>query len=303
MNIRELTYFLAVIDCGNFTDAADKCCVTQPTLSAGIKKLEETLDIQLIIRGTKNTGGVRPTAAGIKILKIVRELILQAEKIKKIARDSKNPFHGDLRIGAFPTLCPYLMPKILPILKQNLPNMRFYIFEEKSNNLIEMLKKDILDIAFLASSDDNFIHSELHHHFVSQHLFFDPFYLAVFKNHVFDNKTQIATSDIMAKELLLLEEGHCLRNQALEFCQFLSKDETDFRGTSLETLLSMVRMGTGYTLIPKIAITKFYEDIRYIPLKDETIGRNIYAIYNTRMLATSIIEKFQECINSQNIIF
>jgi LysR family hydrogen peroxide-inducible transcriptional activator len=297
MNIRELSYFLAVIDLGNFTDAADKCCVTQPTLSAGIKKLENELDSQLIIRGTRNTGGIRPTMTGIKIAEIARDLCYQAEKIKKIARDSKNPFYGDLRIGAFPTLCPYLMPKILPIFKQNLPNMRFYIVEEKSDNLVKMLENDSLDIVFLATPHNDFIQTELQHYFMSQKLFFDPFYLAISKNHLFNDTKQISVSDIASKELLLLEEGHCLRNQALEFCQFSTKQQTDFRGSSLETLLSMVRMGTGYTFIPQIAMTHSYDDMRYIPLEDKAIGRTIYAIYNTKMLATSVIEKCQSFLD------
>lgn len=300
MNIRELVYFITVIETGNFTDAANICCVTQPTLSAGIKKLEDTLDTQLIIRGTKNTGGVRPTAAGIKILAIAKNICQEADKIKKIAKDAKNPFSGDLRIGAFPTLCPYLMPKILPLFKNNLPDMRFFILEEKTETLINMLYNQQLDIAFLALPYGNFAidnHSVL---FEIVPLFFDNFYLAVTKNHQLSSFESVTTKDFATKELLLLEEGHCLRTQALEFCQIEqknTKNQTDFRGSSLETLLSMVRMGTGYTLVPQIAINSNNQDIHFIPLHDKTIGRMIYIVFNYQTMAVPLIEKCKEILN------
>ncbi|MFT6071980.1 MAG: LysR family hydrogen peroxide-inducible transcriptional activator [Alphaproteobacteria bacterium] len=294
MNIRELVYFITVIDAGNFTDAADICCVTQPTLSAGIKKLEDELDTQLIIRGTKHTGGIRPTVAGIKIAEIARAIQGQANKIKKIARDTKNPFIGDLRIGAFPTLCPYLMPEILPIFKSYLPDMRFFILEEKSDILIKMLEDNAVDIVFLASPHTDVIPENQHQHFVTHSMFFDPFYLAVPKHHAFEKMTPIPTNDIIPNALLLLEEGHCLRTQALSFCQTPSKNQIDFRGSSLETLLSMVRMGTGYTFVPKIAMNAIHtghDDITFIPLQDTDIGRTIYMIFNMKTLATDVVEK------------
>ncbi len=309
MNIKELIYFISVIETGNFTDAADMCCVTQPTLSSGIKKLEEELDTQLIIRGTKNTGGIRPSIAGSKILNIAHSIRQEFEKIKKIAKDTKNPFIGDLRIGAFPTLCPYLMPKILPRFKDNLPQMRFFIIEEKTDILMTMLAQEKLDIAFLAlpfgAFGDDFGIDNTPPFLQKFPLFFDSFYLAVPHQHALSHLPMIATEDIIAKELLLLEEGHCLRTQALEFCHVTQKSQTDFRGTSLETLLSMVRMGTGYTLAPEIAINHnhnfWHNDIAFIPLKDKMIGRMIYMVFNTNTLASDVIHKCQEFLNADMI--
>ncbi len=300
MNIKELIYFINVIETGNFTDAADICCVTQPTLSAGIKKLEDELNVQLITRGTKNTGGIRPTPVGNKILNIAKIIRTESDKIKKIAKDSQNPFIGDLRIGAFPTLCPFLMPKILPLFKNNLPQMRFFIIEEKTENLISMLAQDKLDIAFLALPFDDFT-TENTPYLEKVPLFFDKFYLAVPKNHFLSQEEMIATNDITEKELLLLEEGHCLRTQALEFCQISDKNlkgQTDFRGSSLATLLSMVRMGTGYTLIPAIALNEYRPDISFIPLQDTKIGRHIYMVFNTNILVNDIIEKCKQFLSN-----
>jgi LysR family hydrogen peroxide-inducible transcriptional activator len=304
MNIKELTYLIAVIETGNFTDAADICCVTQPTLSAGIKRLEDELDVQLITRGTKYTGGIRATPAGLKILSLAKGIQSEAEKIKKIAKNSKNPLIGDLRIGAFPTLCPYLMHKILPIFKRELPQMRFFIHEERSETLINMLDQEKLDIAFLALpfgtlSADNNTDS-----LIKVPLFFDPFFLAIPLHHPLANEKSISTDDILPSELLLLEEGHCLRTQALAFCQFQDtpshKENTgqiDFRGSSLETLLSMVRMGTGYTFVPHIALSAYRPDVVVIPLKDTTIGRQIYTVYNNKILQKTLIDKCTEFLD------
>lgn len=312
MNIKELIYFISVIETGNFTDAADICCVTQPTLSAGIKKLEEELDTPLIIRGTKNTGGIRPSIAGSKILTIAYSIRQEFEKIKKIAKDSKNPFIGDLRIGAFPTLCPYLMPTILPLFKNNLPQMRFFIIEEKTDMLITMLKQEKLDIAFLALPFGDF-GDDFTDDFTGDNtpylkkipLFFDKFYLATPQQHALSQLPIIATENITAKELLLLEEGHCLRTQALAFCNITQKSQTDFRGTSLETLLSMVRMGTGYTLVPEIAMNHnhnfWHNDIAFVPLQDKTIGRMIYMVFNTNTLASDVINKCNAFLNADII--
>lgn len=301
MNIRELIYFITVIETGNFTDAADICCVTQPTLSAGIKKLEQALDMPLIIRGTKNTGGVRPTVLGSKILEIAKSIRQESEKIKKIAKDAKNPFVGDLRIGAFPTLCPYLMPQILPIIKENLPQMRFFIIEEKTDILMTMMAQEKLDIAFLALPFGDLSADNAEIFLDKNFLFFDSFYLAVSDNHQWHSLPEIATEEIASKELLLLEEGHCLRTQALEFCHIKQKNQTDFRGTSLETLLSMVRMGTGYTFVPKIAIKGNHQAIRFIPLKDKSIGRDIYMVFNLNTVTTSVIHKCKAFLSAEII--
>lgn len=290
MNIKELIYFIKVIETGNFTDAADICCVTQPTLSAGIKKLEEELDTQLIIRGTKNTGGIRPTVAGTKILEIAKTIYHEADKIKRIAKATKNPFVQDLRIGAFPTLCPYLMPKILPAFKKHLSEMRFFIIEEKSDSLVALLEQHKLDMVFLTLPYDNIDIKDNHPFLIKHPLFFDPFYLAISEDDPLDDVENITLEDMAPNDMLLLDEGHCLRSQALSFCEIAPKNQTDFRGTSLETLLSMVRMGTGYTLVPQIAIDAYSQGIKFIPLKDPSVGRMIYCIFNSYTLPDVVIE-------------
>jgi LysR family hydrogen peroxide-inducible transcriptional activator len=162
-----------------------------------------------------------------------------------------------------------------------------------------MLSQDKLDIAFLALPFDDF-GTESTPYLEKIPLFFDKFYLAVSINHPFSTEKMIATHNITSKELLLLEEGHCLRTQALEFCQITDKNlkiQTDFRGSSLETLLSMVRMGTGYTLIPEIALNTYRPDISFVPLQDAKIGRHIYMIFNTNILSHDIIDKCKEFLN------
>ena len=266
MNIRDMNYLVAVADLRNFSQAAEQCFVSQPTLSGQIKKLEEGLGVKLFERNNKR---VIPTEVGAVIVQSARRILQEVDNIKDVAENAHDPLSGKFRLGAFPTLAPYILPDLVPQIKTAMPKLRLMLLEEKTAVLLEKLRRGQLDAALLALP----VHDD---YLISQPLFVDEFYLAVAPEHPLTQQSQIDASSLVQHKLLLLEEGHCLREQALELCQLHGmSEEEDFRATGLETLRQMVKAGTGITLIPEIAIDRTDNDIRYIPFTAPPPSRTI----------------------------
>ncbi len=282
MNLRDLQYLVAVADLRSFSQAADKCFVSQPTLSNQIRKLEETLGITLFERNNKR---VIPTEIGEQVVTLARKILHQVDIMHDVAKSSKDPLAGRFRLGAFPTLSTYLFPTLVPKITQALPQLKLVLIEEKTQALLDRLKRGELDAAFLALPvhDD---HLEIHT------LFDDAFLLAVPPTHSLAKRKQINQSDIHGEKLLLLEEGHCLRDQALEVCHLAgSEEEQDFRATSLETLRQMVKAGTGITFMPNIAIQADEQGIHYVPFQKPAPHRTIALVWRKTTVRRAVIEK------------
>ncbi|MDX2083086.1 MAG: LysR substrate-binding domain-containing protein [Rickettsiales bacterium] len=269
MNLRDLKYLIAVAKEQHFARAAAKSFVSQPTLSMQIKKLEDELEVKIFERSKNN---FLVTKTGREIIKKAEIIIREAEEIKNIAKNSKDPFSGEIRIGAFPTLASYFFPKIIPQISKKFPRLKLLLIEEKTDELLQKLKNGEIDAAFIVMPlEDNSL--------ASKKIFTEEFLLAVPKNHLLNKKNKIAkkiqSKDLKGQSLMLLEEGHCLREQALEACSMLGTfEQQDFRATSLETLRQMIINGAGITLMPKIAVKK-EDKISYLEIKDapkRTIG-------------------------------
>jgi LysR family hydrogen peroxide-inducible transcriptional activator len=270
MNLRDLHYLVAVADLKSFGQAAERCFISQPTLSMQIKKLEESLGVQLFERNNKK---VMATEVGDAIIASARKILEEAETIKQIAQMAQDPLAGNLRLGAFPTLATYLFPALVTLIKQTLPLIRLILVEEKTDSLLQQLKSGTLDMTLLALPiQDDFLET--------QALFDDEFFLAVGREHPLAGNSVIMPSELLGQSLLLLDEGHCLRDQALQVCHINgAKAQQDVRATSLETLRQMVRAGTGITFMPKIAIPKHDDGIRYIPFKAPAPQRTIGLVW------------------------
>lgn len=282
MNLRDMHYLVTVADLRNFSQAAETCHVSQPTLSNQIKKLEETLGVMIFERTNKR---VMPTETGEEIIQCARKILHEEEHMRELAQLSHDPLSGRFRIGAFPTLSPYLLPKLVPHIKQSMPKLKLMLMEEKTTHLLDLLRTGQLDAAFLALP----IHDD---YLTEAPLFEDEFLLAVPTDHVFARKNYVTQDAIARHRMLLLEEGHCMRDQALDVCQHAGMEEdTDFRATSLETLRQMVRAGTGITLIPKMSIRKDEEDIVYIPFKDNVPKRTIGLVWRKTSARTEVMKK------------
>jgi len=245
MNLRALQYLVALADVRHFSRAAERCHVSQPTLSTQIRKLEEELDVQLVERHPRQ---VMLTPVGEEIVARARRLLDETDAIRAIARRSRDPHSGTVRIGIFPTLAPYLLPHVIPELRRKFPRLTLRLYEEKTEDVIDMLGQGRLDAGLLALPVGE---EWLHCH----ELFEEPFVLAVPEHHPLASRAEVSMADLADEELLLLEDGHCLREQALEVCQLAGAHEKlDFHATSMETLRQMVAANTGITLMPTLAV-------------------------------------------------
>ena len=244
MNLRDLKYLVALADHRHFGRAAAACFVSQPTLSTQVRKLEEELGVALIERAPRK---VMLTPAGVDVLARARRIINDVEQMKESARRSQDPEAGAVRLGVFPTLGPYLLPHVVQRIRSRFPQLELLLIEEKSDVLLTMLHEGRLDAALLALP----VHDEQLH---TEFLFKEAFVLAVPEQHPLAGRASLALDALGNERLLLLADGHCLRDQALDVCQLAGANEkTEFQATSLETLRQMVAAGLGITLLPELA--------------------------------------------------
>jgi LysR family hydrogen peroxide-inducible transcriptional activator len=245
MNLRDLRYLVALADHQHFSHAAAASFVSQPTLSTQIKKLEDELGVSLVERSPRR---VLLTDIGRAVAERARVVLREVDEIKELARRTQDPESGSVRLGFFPTLGPYLMPHIVPRIRARFPRLELLLVEEKTPVLVQMLVEGKLDAAGLALPlHDDRLHAEF--------LFEEPFVLAVPRGHALAKKTALRVEDLAEYSLLLLEDGHCLREQALDVCHLAgSSERTGFRATSLETLRQMVAADVGITLMPTLAV-------------------------------------------------
>ncbi len=244
MTLQDLRYVVALVDHGHFGRAAAACDIGQPTLSTQIKKLEEELGVTLFERTTKS---VCVTAIGEEIAGRARQILTDVEAIVSVGRQVSGPLTGALSLGIIPTLGPYLLPWLVPALKRGYPELRLAIREDLTASLLDRLVSHRLDAALVALPvpDDRI---------EALPLFDEPFWFAEPRGRKAANPKVMKEEDLRGQRLLLLTEGHCLRDQALAICGMTERDpDGDFRATSLETILQMVATGLGSTLLPAMA--------------------------------------------------
>ncbi len=246
MNLRDLEYLVAIAEHGHFGRAAEACHASQPTLSTQIKKLEGELGIELFERTSRS---VVLTAAGERVVERARILLREAGAIAGIAEQMKDPATASLRIGLFPTLAPYLLPHVVPVVRARFPALELLLVEEKTDEILRQLSGGALDAGVLALPIPN---DELDHAL----LFEEDFVLAVPSDHALAARDDRVPLGVLSDEsVLLLDDGHCLRDQALAVCQLAGAVERQgFRSTSLETMRQMVAAGVGVTLLPRLAV-------------------------------------------------
>ncbi|MFC0180003.1 LysR substrate-binding domain-containing protein [Thorsellia kenyensis] len=297
MNIRDLSYLIALDEHKHFGKAAAASFVSQPTLSMQIKKLEDELGVQLIEREPRN---IVFTEAGLAILARARVILSEVDAIKEDAKRNQSPEKGSLKLGLFPTIAPYLLPHVIPAIQNDYPELSLLLHEEKSDVLIEKLLEGKIDAAILALP----LLESQEHQLDIQFLFTEEFMLGVNPLHPLSNTTHISLKKLSDYDLLLLDEGHCLRAQALEVCyQAGNKEQIGFQATSLETLRQMVMMNIGITLFPKLAIIPpvlTANNIHYIPFKEPIPKRDIALVWRKRSSLSEFLLKFSRSFISVN---
>lgn len=280
MNVRALQYFVKLADLRHFSKAAEACFVSQPTLSTQIRKLEEELGVQLVERAPRK---VMLTPVGADIAERARGVLNEIEQIRVVARRNTNPAEGTLRLGIFPTLAPYLLPHVIPSIRKKFPKLKLQLSEEKTDDILKMLHRGELDAALLALpiDDDGMRVAPL---------FKEPFVLAVPGDHPLARKKSVTTEDLRGSELLLLEEGHCMRDHALEVCSLAGASErVDFHATSMETLRQMVAADVGITLMPLLSVKPPIAEtgnLVFVPFASPAPNRTIAMVWrNTSALS------------------
>lgn len=244
MNLRDLRYLVALADERHFGKAAERCFVSQPTLSAQIRKLEEYLGVPLFERQPRR---VSLTATGEKIVERARRTLQEADAIVEIARTDRDPLSGALRLALIPTVGPYLLPHVAGPLRKAVPRLKLMLYEYQTAPLLEKLRAGEIDLGIIAlPMPTEGLETEV--------LYDEPFTLAVPANHPLADRDKVRLEDLRDETLLLLEDGHCLRDHALSVCSRVRlHQEQDYRATSLETLRQMVAAGHGITLLPELA--------------------------------------------------
>lgn len=292
MNLRDLQYLVALAETGHFGEAAVRCHVSQPTLSAQIKKLEEYLGVALFERQPRK---VTLTEAGRRIVERARRITQEAEDIRELARASRDPLTGKLRVGLIPTIAPYLLPRVAARLSKKLPDLQLMLYEHQTGPLLEKLRAGEIDLAILALPADT-------EGLETRSLFAESFVLAVPRKHPLAARKRVKPADLAGETLLLLEEGHCLRDQALDVCGMVPvAEEQDFRATSLETLRQMVAAGLGVTLLPRLAAEGPIAGVRgleYRPFAPPSPSRMVGAAWRRSSTRESAIEAVCEVLSS-----
>ncbi|MFT5287444.1 MAG: LysR family hydrogen peroxide-inducible transcriptional activator [Planctomycetota bacterium] len=245
--LRQLEYFVAVAERLNFSKAAESCFVSQPALSAQIAQLEALIGIKLFERDRR---GVQLTVAGDSLVSGAKETLRSCDRFGQFAQSLCAPLSGPLRLGVIPTIGPYLLPQILPAISESYPELQLFLREDMTSRLLEQLAEGKLDLLLLATDIDLGAVTTLN-------LFSDPFVLGVSVDDELASLEEVALSHLSRRNVLLLDEGHCFREQTLSLCESAGADEFGgFRASSLGTITQMVANGLGITLLPELAIER-----------------------------------------------
>lgn len=267
VTLAELRYAVALHEHRHFGRAARACNVTQPTLSAQLQKLERTLGIALFERSSKS---VQPTSIGERVVEQARLVLDATDKIRDLAESGHLPLAGPLRLGVIPTLGPYLLPHFVPALRAEYAQLELVLREMKTSELVDDLAGHRLDCGLLATPVPI-------PGIVSEELFEEPFHLLAPRDHALAKAKKLREDDLRGERVLLLDEGHCLRDHALSLCRAAHAHESqqDFRATSLETLRHMVAAGMGLTLLPALALRKDEGALVALPFEKPSPGRRV----------------------------
>jgi LysR family hydrogen peroxide-inducible transcriptional activator len=293
MTLQELKYLVALADLGHFGQAAEACHVTQSTLSTQMKKLEGFLGVTLFDRSLKR---VTPTPIGREIVAAARQVVEEADRIRELARHAQNPMTRTVHLGIIPTLGPYYLPHALTVLHKAYPDLRLLLREEMTLHLLAHLAEGRIDAALLALPVEG-------EGLNSAALFYEPFLAAFPSGHQQLEKESLHVLDLASERLLLLEEGHCLRDQALDVCGQGRGMVEEVRATSLETLRQMVGMGLGVTLLPALAVSEapasMKKAVEVRPFRDPPPGRVIGLVWRKRAPLQETFQRVAETLRKQ----
>ncbi|WP_295716494.1 hydrogen peroxide-inducible genes activator [Mucilaginibacter sp.] len=286
MTITQLEYIVAVDTYRSFVLAAEKCFVTQPTLSMQVQKLEDTLGVKLFDRSKQP---VTPTEIGIEIITQARVMLSESEKIKEIITDRQKELSGELRVGIIPTISPYILPKIIHGFIEKYPQVKLIVWEQTTEEIVQQLKLGMIDCGILSTP--------LHENNLTEiPVFYENFVAYVSKHSKLSKKKSITPDDIDMEEIWILNEGHCMREQVLNICQRRKATKGfqhfEYNTGSVETLKRMVDQNNGATILPELALAelsdKQLDKVRYF--KSPEPAREVSIVIQRNFLKRRMIE-------------
>ncbi|ABR73769.1 DNA-binding transcriptional regulator OxyR [Actinobacillus succinogenes] len=272
MNIRDLEYLVSLAEFKHFRRAADACNVSQPTLSGQIRKLEDELGITLLERTSRK---VLFTQSGLLLVAQAKQVLREVKLLKEMASNQGKDMTGPLHVGVIPTVGPYLLPYIMPVLKESFPELELFLYEAQTNQLVDQLETGRLDCAIVAMVVET-------EPFIQVPLFNEKMLIAVSEAHPWAKEKNIPLDYLKGTEVLMLDDGHCLREQALGYCFAAGASENShFQATSLEMLRNMIAANAGVTLMPELAVLNEGQrrGVKYIPCINPEPQRTIALIY------------------------
>jgi LysR family transcriptional regulator, hydrogen peroxide-inducible genes activator len=299
MTLTELKYIVAVARARHFGHAAEACFVAQPTLSVAIKKLEDELGVTLFERGGSE---VSVTPIGAQIVAQAERVLEQTAAIKELAKQNKDPLAGPLRLGVIYTIAPYLLPPLVKLMIDKVPQMPLVLLENFTTKLIEQLRQGELDAAIMALPLPE-------HGLMVQTLYDEPFIVAVPKHHPWAGRREIPAEDLKKETMLLLGNGHCFRDQVLEVCPEMARFSSGgngmqrtFEGSSLETIRHMVASGIGLTVLPRASVKDMNDPngmISFVPFAPPAPSRRVVIAwrksFTRRAAIDAIVRAVAEC--------
>lgn len=287
--LKQLRYALAVAETGHFGQAAEQCHVTQSALSQQIKQLEQTCGARLFERGSRE---VRVTPFGREFLSHAEKIVRDTEALARFAEQTGGQPNRPIRFGLIPTVAPYLLPEILPLLRQQLPDIRFELREGHTDLLLDQLDRGELDLALIATDppDPNRLDRA--------ELFADPFVAAMPRNR--HMSAPVDLTSIPHDQILLLNEGHCFRDQAMAVCSMRDGDAHTFAATSLSTIMELVANGQGMTLLPAISLKKEGADprIAIAPLDASGASRTLSLVWQRATPFDTLFHQIANCVRT-----
>ena len=288
MTLQQLEYVLALEKTRHFVRAAELCGVTQPTLSAMIQKLEDELDCKIFDR---SRNPIEPTEIGLQIIRQAQEIVIQSNQLKETVQAQKEKLSGSLNLAIIPTIAPYLLPQFISAFKRSYPTISLKVSEMHTSTIIEKLRLAEIDMAILSTPLEN-------PKILEVPLYYEKFAAYISPNELIYERSELSANDMPLDQLWVLEEGHCLRNQVFNFCNDKPQHIATYEAGSIDTLIKIVDVNGGYTVIPELHIDLLTEkqklNLRNIVNPEAT--REISVVIRHDFVREGLLNAVAECI-------
>lgn len=289
MTLQQFEYIIALDEHRHYVTAAERCFVSQPNLTMQVKKLEEEIGVKIFDRNKKP---LQPTEIGKEVISRARQILRESRQLKEFVNHERETMEGEFTIGIIPTLAPYLLPNFLPLFMKENPKVHLKIQELQTAQIISQLENGLIDIGLLVTPLKENSIKEIP-------VFYEPFLLYLPKSHRFFDEKLMLAEDLDPSEVLVLDEGHCFRDQALSICasaKYKSSIGFDYQSGSIEALKNLVQNGVGYTLVPELSVIKELDSIHIKRFSDPEPVREVSIVVHSSYFKQTVIDRLKDII-------